>query len=469
MEHVHRRYAGAVVVHIGAGMLSSKRDEENFDLMNRACQAAARVLLGQRGEEPDDALAAAVAAVRALEDDAGTNAGFGANLTEDGMVECDASVFCCGTAAASAGRKGSEGCFGGVAALPGVRNPVRAAAELLVAARAGAVPPLMRLPPALLVGDAARVWALQKLGAGAAADGSSAAARERAGSGSDGVGGVAGGSMFSHSAVTRWRKYRGMIAAAQAEQGSSAQEGGPCGAAADQGGQEDQEDGERRGGAAGAGGAPRRKRQRRSGDADGSKAMGAGGKADQVCAGKADQVCADVISDTVGAICIDRHGRVAAAASSGGVACKVPGRVGSAALPGHGCWASQMEYGTAVGCCTSGASEETMVLPMAAQIGARTSVSVESALRLGLERFLAGGHGGGCVLLHAATDAESGAQRLQVGCAHSTPSMGFAFMRAGDESATTHVSRRGVDDYDGCSTVLELRVSDEMRGGASVF
>ena len=37
---------GAVVVHIGAGMLSEKRDAANADLMRRACLAAARVLRG---------------------------------------------------------------------------------------------------------------------------------------------------------------------------------------------------------------------------------------------------------------------------------------------------------------------------------------------------------------------------------------------------------------------------------------
>ncbi|KNA08606.1 hypothetical protein SOVF_161070 isoform B [Spinacia oleracea] len=46
-------------------------------------------------------------AIRVLEDDPSTNAGCGSNLTEDGHVECDASIM-----------DGDSGAFAAVGAVP---------------------------------------------------------------------------------------------------------------------------------------------------------------------------------------------------------------------------------------------------------------------------------------------------------------------------------------------------------------
>lgn len=61
----------------------------------------------------------------------------------------------------------------------------------------------------------------------------------------------------------------------------------------------------------------------------------------------------DVVTDTVGAICVDRWGRVAAGSSSGGIGMKHRGRIGPAALIGIGTWI-KVEDGTVVAATCSG-------------------------------------------------------------------------------------------------------------------
>jgi beta-aspartyl-peptidase (threonine type) len=107
----------AIVVHGGAGGMP--HDPERLDRMRAGAAAAVEAghaVLAAGGP----ALEAVEAAVVVLEDDPEFNAGRGAALTEYGRVELDASVM-----------DGTTRAAGAVAAVRGVRNPVRAARAVL--------------------------------------------------------------------------------------------------------------------------------------------------------------------------------------------------------------------------------------------------------------------------------------------------------------------------------------------------
>lgn len=92
-----------VAVHVGAGYHAPSNEKALKSAIKRACLAAASILRQGSGRCVD----AAEAAIQVLEDDPSTNAGRGSNLTEDGHVECDASLM-----------DGDSGAFGAVGAVP---------------------------------------------------------------------------------------------------------------------------------------------------------------------------------------------------------------------------------------------------------------------------------------------------------------------------------------------------------------
>ncbi|XP_071706866.1 putative threonine aspartase isoform X2 [Rutidosis leptorrhynchoides] len=126
-DHNNRRFF--VAVHVGAGYHSPNNEKALRSAMKTACLAAASVL---RTNDPC------------------TNAGRGSNLTEDGNVECDASVM-----------DGTSGAFGAVGAVPGVKNAIKIAALLVKEQNLGSSL-LGRIPPIFLVGEGARAWANSK-------------------------------------------------------------------------------------------------------------------------------------------------------------------------------------------------------------------------------------------------------------------------------------------------------------------
>ncbi|KAI5074684.1 hypothetical protein GOP47_0010645 [Adiantum capillus-veneris] len=100
-----------------------------------------------RWEKSGTGFDAVVAAVKVLEGSDITNAGLGSNLTEDGVVECDASIM-----------DGRTCAYGAVGAAPGLQNPIEVAAALAKESLKGSLS-CGRIPPMFLAGDGARSWA----------------------------------------------------------------------------------------------------------------------------------------------------------------------------------------------------------------------------------------------------------------------------------------------------------------------
>lgn len=170
--------------------------------------------------------------------------------------------------------------------------------------------------------------------------------------------------------------------------------------------------------------------------------------------------------DTVGAICVDPQGNVAAALSSGGIAYKVPGRVGLAGCPRMGCNASNMRHkesrrrkrqhssspssgservsvdrnGFAVACTGRGEHFIRSGLVSSLSRALTKCSSLDKALR---KAFVHGQvenggtpiEGGSLALtvapLHGTTDNDSKRFQVQLGAVFSTPCMGVGFLSSG--------------------------------------
>jgi L-asparaginase / beta-aspartyl-peptidase len=131
---------------------------------------------------------------------------------------------------------------------------------------------------------------------------------------------------------------------------------------------------------------------------------------------------------TVGAVALDRHGRLFAATSTGGTCCKLPGRVGDSPLIGCGCYAD-FETG---GVSSTGFGEAIMKVVLAKTAAdflrpARSSPA--RAARAAVELLANRGKGtGGLILLD---------KNGRAGFAFNTPRMAYGYVTSGGSLVTS--------------------------------
>ncbi len=124
------------------------------------------------------------------------------------------------------------------------------------------------------------------------------------------------------------------------------------------------------------------------------------------------------VGGTVGAVALDRRGTVAAATSTGGVAGKLPGRVGDSALIGAGTYADSTLGGAS--CTGSGEAIIRVVLARRALDYLKEADDPDYAARVAVDLLIEeGGGDGGLILLD---------WRGRMGWAQSTPLMPVAWM-----------------------------------------
>mmetsp|Transcript_32975 Transcript_32975/g.53499 ORF Transcript_32975/g.53499 Transcript_32975/m.53499 type:complete len:311 (-) Transcript_32975:755-1687(-) len=282
------------------------------------------------------------------------------------------------------GRKGS---YGSVGAVSGVKNPI-VIAEALLRQEAKGLLSARRVPPMMLVGDGARRWAQKQ-----------------------GLGGVSADPPLADFLVTNMAKMQWQNAWELVKQADS----------------KSKSRGTKRCGDDVSGLGPASGSKRAKGDADG--------------VAKNDEEEA-VRLDTVGAICCDSEGNMAAGVSSGGILLKTSGRVGQAAVYGAGVWAqnpSPVEAGVA--CSTTGTGEYLIKAQLAKEFARRASKSdataYDACTSAIMEEFMTPvdiRHGG---LIGMRAEALENTVDVELVWAHTTKSMAVGYMDGNGEKTVT--------------------------------
>eukprot|EP01114_Cavostelium_apophysatum_P022072 TRINITY_DN7868_c0_g1_i1.p1 TRINITY_DN7868_c0_g1~~TRINITY_DN7868_c0_g1_i1.p1 ORF type:complete len:293 (-),score=57.64 TRINITY_DN7868_c0_g1_i1:9-887(-) len=176
----------------------------------------------------------------------------------------------------------------------------------------------------------------------------------------------------------------------------------------------------------------------------------------------------DELLDTVGAICVDSDGNVAAGVSSGGISLKHPGRIGETAICGSGCWVEKSRITKSIAASsTSGAGEEVMKSLLASECAKALLESKEgSDLKLLVDdffrdKFLLSSeekrYGG---LIGIKMDAGA-PDDLDFVYGHTTESMGIGYMSALDKEPNVFISRMDAESASlagNCSLTSGIRV-----------
>ncbi|KAK3848163.1 MAG: nucleophile aminohydrolase [Linnemannia gamsii] len=462
---------GFVAVHVGAGHHAAVNKTRYLDACKRACIAGIELL--RQSPKPTSTTTGGVSAaevvecmIRILEDDPVTNAGTGSNLNLDGQVECDASIM-----------DGTSLGFGSVGAVSDFKNPISVAAKILQESDQGPLS-LGRIPPIMLVGPGVAQWVdtmvdctslpiqsgLERVARQPSTD-ALTKARERMLGRDIGSGDKVeareedrssiGGSLVTMEALHRYVRFQTMLKKAATTDTTISL---PSLATLDN--QPETMDID-----------ISRKRSRTETSAESTTGPNSQ-RRQHVQEEILEMDDEDRLQDTVGAICIDAQGRVAAGVSSGGIAMKFPGRVSEAALFGAGCWAQDAtEDVDGFACSLTGAGEQ-ITKTLLARTCMETCLSLDDlsdAANQVLDRFMTNPLLRGFKEKHAGwigvrVDREAleigngggggGGARAEMVFAHTTQTMGVGYMSVRDSKPTAIMSKKNP----GSSKVISTRM-----------
>ncbi|RVD84874.1 uncharacterized protein DFL_003211 [Arthrobotrys flagrans] len=354
-------------------------------------------------------------AIRVLEDDPVTNCGYGSNLNFDGVVEADASIM------------DSFGRTGAVGATPQIQNPISLARFVLE--RSSQPMALQRVPPNFVVGPGAVDYAREQHFPVSTNE-----------------------SLVAHSARIQFSKWQKEI--------------------------EYQEIMERRG-----------KALDRPRAADFSL-LGASTRPIQEAGSALPPTTkelpgtpqlleqnVDLVTDTVGAISIDRYGNMAAGSSSGGIGMKQPGRVGPAALIGVGTFVKDRGERQAAA-VVSGTGEHMLHTLISAQAVNRIYDSNDEldAMKKVINEDFMGSQGYGKaniwgepaigIMSVKAENVSSGKRLISFVFGHNTDSFALASMTSSDTAPKTimsRVSREPKLAIGGSSRLVQMQIKTHIE------